>query len=146
MGTNDERENGAKPGVVIFQLTHNTHDCRTDYNFVPPEGATPAQFKELCDTLMREAARELMAEIEADPEIQNQGWSVGYEELVEMVARKLPEFGYVRPGVCKVQYLHGLILRDDDERQCGDAVKVLGPDLAQQVFEFNRKQWGRIYE
>ena len=43
---------------MIFQLTHTTYDTSTHFYFEAPEGTTEADFKALCDRLMRESAHD----------------------------------------------------------------------------------------
>lgn len=121
---------------MIFQLMHSTYDASIDFYFQAPEGATEADFKTLCDRLMRESAHDAVRGIMKHP-IHTYGgmigW-IGYDFLCYEIAARLPEYGYKEVKFPTVVYSHGLII--DEHRE--DCENLLG-DVLPEVLEHNRK-------
>lgn len=122
--------------MAIFQLSHATYDSQTDYFFEVPEGVTPDQFQNQCDTLMREEVRRIMA----DPACRSH--RIGYEDLVSEIATRLPELGYRRVRFPRITYLHGLQLRRTSD---DGAEQVLGDELADAVYTHNDRAMENRY-
>jgi len=120
---------------MIFQLTHSTYDCSSHFYFEAPEGATEADFKALCDRLMRESAHDAVRGKRPMRTCGTGtvGW-IGYEFLCYEIAARLSEHGYKQVKFPTVLYSHGLII--DDPRE--DSDNVLG-DVLPEVVEHNRK-------
>ncbi len=123
---------------MIFQLMHSTHDGSIDFYFEAPEGATEADFKSLCDRLMRESAHDAVRGILKNPMhpygAGSVGW-IGYDFLCYEIAARLSEHRYKEVKFPTVVYSHGLII---DEPHDDDCENVLG-DVLPEVLEHNRK-------
>ncbi len=122
---------------MIFQLMHSTYDGSIDFYFEAPEGATEADFKALCDRLMRESAHDAVRGILKNPMYTygtgSVGW-VGYDFLCYEIAARLPEHGYKEVKFPTVVYSHGLIIDEPHD----DCENILG-DVLPEVLEHNRK-------
>jgi hypothetical protein len=126
--------------VAVFQLTHATHDGSSDYHFDAPPGATEAEFKSLCDRLMREAAGDVLKGKTHQGYMIEQGRSpleswIGYDTLVDEVRVLLEAHGYRRVRLPTVEYTNGLIIREPaDDTDC-----ILGPELVAGVVAANAR-------
>jgi hypothetical protein len=120
---------------MIFQLTHSTYDASIHFYFEAPEGATEADFKALCDHLMRESAHDAVCgkHLMRTYGAGTVSW-IGYEWLCFAIAARLPEHGYKQVRFPTVVYSHGLIIDEPHE----DCENVLG-DVLPEVLEHNRK-------
>jgi hypothetical protein len=91
---------------MIFQITWLDYDCSQDYYF---EGeGTVEEFDAL--------VRRLMSEVAADLSGWEHGY-IGYSDLLEDVALRLPDHGFARRSFPTVKFRHGFILgrKEDDE-------------------------------
>jgi len=118
---------------AIYQLTHADYDCSTDYYFENNFDPLPTlgEFQTLCDCLMNEAALALVKGEAKAPMLQYgsgayDSW-IGYDQLVQEVAARLPEHGFRRVEFPTVIYLHGGIIRGGEwEELHGSITRIDG--------------------
>lgn len=115
--------------MAIFRLMWGTYDGDTNYYFEGPE-VSQEEFVEVCNQLMREACRDFL---DGD---ENQTW-LGYMNLVDEVARRLPSRGFQRTELKAAEYIHGMILRVPGDDYSGDHQNVLGPELESEAIKWN---------
>ncbi len=119
---------------MIFQLQVCDYDCNMIYYF-ESSGTTEADFKSLCDRLMRKSAQDILEGKTRSPLHTSIPAWIGYDVLVNEVVARLPDYGYKQVHFPGVTYNRASIFRSPED----DEDKVFSEEEFQALIAYNKE-------
>jgi hypothetical protein len=130
----------------IYDLYSTDWQGISSYEFTHPEDRTE-QFETDCITTARKYIPELLSRggrfFTHEPGKKVYNTWCGIDGIIEIVAEKLNELGYIKLGDTIERTSFGMfgsdIIEEEKRGDDGNIVKLLGPELSKLIFNHNKK-------